>query len=70
MKLEIGLKFRKYYNEGNLNNIDYCEVRGIVDNHVVLYQERNGRGWYKMINPIEWRLNVKENVFQELKTED
>ena len=36
MELRVGLKFKKFYNENNINNIEYCEVRGIVDDYIIV----------------------------------
>lgn len=36
MKPQVGLKYKKYYGPMNINNIDYCEVRAIVDNKVIV----------------------------------
>ena len=36
MELKVGLKFKKYYGEDNINNIASCEVRGIVDDYIIV----------------------------------
>lgn len=36
MELTVGLKFKLYYNENNINNIEYCEVRGVVDDFIIV----------------------------------
>ena len=36
MELKVGLKFKKYYGDDNINNIASCEVRGIVDDYIIV----------------------------------
>jgi hypothetical protein len=54
MELRVGLKFKIFFNETNINNIPYCEVRGIVDSMIILLCEKNGKQWYKMIDKGEF----------------
>ena len=73
MVLIIGLKFKKFYNQDNVNNIGSCEVRGIIDGTInVLWcnngPTRMGRGkeFYLSIPMNDFEYNVKENIYQEL----
>lgn len=74
MKLKVGLKFRKFYNDNNINNIDSCEVRGIVDDFIiVLWCKRKKthllvkKEFYLSINKFDFNFNVKEGIYQEIK---
>jgi len=69
-ELKVGLKFQKFYNDNNINNIQYCEVRGIVDEcQIVLYCKKNDTKlskyteFYEMISIIEFEFNVKYEVY-------
>ena len=74
MELKVGLKFKKYYNENNINNIDICEVRGIVDDWIIVLwcvKKRNKRNkdnsFYSTIDKSEFEFNVKREVFVPLQ---
>lgn len=73
MELKVGLKFKKYYNDKNINNIDSCEVRGIIDDSViVLWCEKNAtplrekREFYLMIYKEDFDFNVEKGVYVPL----
>jgi len=73
MKLKIGLKFKKYYNDNNINNIDYCEVRGIVDNYIiVLWCEKkknklsSKKSFYKTIDITDFEYNKDKHIYQPI----
>jgi len=70
MKLKKGLKFKKYYNENNINNISYCEVRGIVDDFIIVLwckKEKTTLGkakeFYLTINKTDFDINFKVGVY-------
>ena len=70
MKIKKGLKFKIFYSNGNINNIDFCEIRGIVDDYIiVLWCEKNAsnvepkKQFYKSINKDEFDLNVENQVY-------
>jgi len=74
MELKIGLKFKKYHGEENLNNIASCEVRGIVDDYIiVLWCKRKAnklsdkKEFYLTIDKDNFDYNVKNNVYLPLK---
>ena len=73
LDLEIGLKFQKFYNKDNINNIQNCEVRGIIDDEViVLYCKKDKssmsdyKEFYKMIYIDDFNFNVENKIFIEL----
>ncbi len=73
MELQLGLKFKKYYNDNNPNNVNYCEVRGIVDDcQIVLYCKKQETTindkieYYEMISIFNFEFHVKNDVFQKL----
>jgi hypothetical protein len=73
MELKIGLKFKKYYNDNNINNIDYCEVRGIVDNYIiVLWCEKkknklsSKKSFYKTIDITDFEYNKDKHIYQPI----
>lgn len=74
MKLKVGLKFRKFYNDNNVNNVDSCEVRGIVDDFIIVLwckrkktHLREKKEYYLSINKFDFDFNVKEGIYQEIK---
>ena len=74
MELKVGLKFKKYYGEENINNISSCEVRGIVDDYIiVLWCKRKAnklsdkKEFYLTIDKDNFDYNVKNNVYLPLK---
>jgi hypothetical protein len=61
MELKVGLKFKKFYNENNINNIESCEVRGIVDDCIiVLWCKKKAN---KMSGKKEFYLSIDTHVF-------
>lgn len=73
MELKVGLKFKKYYGECNINNIAYCEVRGIVDDYIiVLWCKKKAtkiskkKEFYLSIDKLDFDFNVKEGVYLPL----
>ena len=74
MELKVGLKFKKYYGEDNINNIDSCEVRGIVDDYIiVLWCKKKAtkmskkKSFYLSIDKFDFNFNVKEGVYLPFK---
>ncbi len=70
MELKVGLKFKKYYNENNINNIDSCEVRGIVDDFIIVLfckKEANNmsgkKEFYLSIDKHDFDFNVKHEIY-------
>lgn len=70
MELKKGLTFKKYYNENNFNNIGYCEVRGIVDDEIIVLlcrKEANklskAKVFYKSIDVDQFNYNVTNGVY-------
>lgn len=64
MELKVGLKFEKYYSENNVNNVPYCEVRGIVDDEIiVLLCKKNGKEYYKSIDMYWYLFSVNNGTF-------
>ena len=65
MELEIGLKFKKFNNERNINNIDLCEVRGLVDNFIIilLCKKKDEISFYLMIDKYDFDFHVKNKVY-------
>lgn len=73
MKLKIGLRFKKYYNESNINNIAYCEVRGIVDDCIIVLlckkdatKMSESKKFYQSIDIDDFNFNVKNKVYLPL----
>lgn len=73
MELKVGLKFKKYYNEKNINNIESCEVRGIVDDFIIVLwckkraNKMSGKkGFYLSIDKDDFDFNVKNGVYLPL----
>ena len=73
MDLKVGLKFKRYYGEGNINNIDSCEVRGIVDNYIIVLlckkkatKLTGQRFFYLSIDKFDFDYNVKEGNYLPL----
>jgi len=72
--LKVGLKFQKFYNDNNFNNIQYCEVRGIVDEcQIVLYCKKDAtkmsdyKEFYQTIDIIDFEFNVENKVYISLR---
>ena len=68
MKAKEGLIFQKYYNENNINNIPKCEIRGIIDNEIIvlLCKSKKGKQYYKCIEMQEFDYNVEAGVYTQL----
>jgi len=73
MELKLGLKFKKYYGENNLNNIASCEVRGIVDDYIiVLWCKKKAtkmseeKEFYLTINKFDFNYNVENGSYLPL----
>lgn len=73
MELKVGLKFKKYYGEDNINNIASCEVRGIVDDYIiVLWCKKKAtkmskkKEFYLSIDKHDFDFNVKGGVYLPL----
>ena len=70
MELKLGLKFKKYYNENNINNIESCEVRGVIDDFIIVLWCKNKatkmskkKEFYLTINKFDFEFNVKEGIY-------
>lgn len=70
MELKVGLKFKKYFNEDNINNIASCEVRGIVDDYIIVLlckkkatKISKKKEFYKSIDKDDFNFNVKNGVY-------
>jgi hypothetical protein len=73
MKLKVGLQFKKYYNENNLSNIDFCEVRGIVDDFIIVLwckkkanHINDAKEFYLSIDRQDFDFNVKNSIYLPL----
>ena len=73
MELKVGLKFKKYYGEDNINNITSCEVRGIVDDYIiVLWCKKKAtkmgkkKEFYLSIDKDDFDFNVEKGVYLPL----
>lgn len=73
MELKVGLKFKKYYGEDNINNIASCEVRGIVDDYIiVLWCKKKAtniskkKEFYLSIDKDDFDFNVDKGVYLPL----
>ncbi len=73
MKLKKGLRFKKYYGDDNINNIASCEVRGIVDDYIiVLWCKKDAtkmseeKEFYQSIDKHDFDFNVKNEVYLPL----
>ena len=73
MELKVGLKFKKYYGSGNINNIALCEVRGIVDGYIiVLWCKKKAskmskkREFYLSIDKFDFDFNIKNGIYLPL----
>jgi len=65
MKLKIGLRFKTFFNENNINNRPFNEVRAIVDNSIIvlLSETKKGEPYYQMIDIFQFKMYVKEGVY-------
>jgi hypothetical protein len=73
MELKIGLKFKKYYDDNNINNIENIEVRGIVDNFIIVLfckkkktKMSDYKEFYKSIDRDDFVFNVVNGVYLPL----
>lgn len=73
MELKVGLKFKKYYGRDNYNNIASCEVRGIVDDYIIVLWCKKAatkispkKEFYKNIDIHEFNFNVEQGIFISL----
>ena len=65
MKPKKGLKFKTFFNEENINNRPYNEVRAIVDDSViVIYSEtQKGKSYYQMIGIGQFEFYAKKGIY-------
>lgn len=65
----IGLKFREYYNENNINNIPVHEIRGIIDDCmiVLLSKTQKGKEIYSMIDIYQFGYFVEKGIYRKIK---
>ena len=69
MELKIGLKFETFYNDDNHNNIYCCEVRGIVDDYIIVLlckKSIDSEEYYKTIDIEEFNFYVKKGVYTQI----
>jgi len=73
MELKKGLKFKKYYGDNNINNIASCEVRGIVDDYIIVLwckkdatKMSESKEFYKSIDKHDFDFNVKNEIYLPL----
>jgi|GEM_PF-7065586 len=73
MDLKVGLKFKKFYNENNINNIESCEVRGIVDDFIIVLwckkkanKMSSKKEFYLSIDKHDFDFNMKNGVYLPL----
>lgn len=69
-ELKTGLKFKKYIGENNINNIDSCEVRGIVDDYIIVLwckkdatKMSEAQEFYLTIDKHNFDYNVEKGVY-------
>jgi hypothetical protein len=61
----IGLTFEIFYNENNVNNIKYCEIRAIVDEKViVIFCRKKDKEFYKMIDINEFNYKIENEIIK------
>lgn len=60
LDIHVGMKFQLFYNENNINNVNYCEVRAIVDETqlVLLCQKNEESDPYYSLSTI-WEIQYK-----------
>ena len=64
MEIKKGVKFKQFYNENNINNIPYCEIRAVVDNAVVvLFCKKKENHFYKMIDKTQFEYNLENGIY-------
>lgn len=70
MELNLGLKFKRYYGDDNINNIASCEVRGIVDDYIIVLFCKNKatkiskkKEFYLSIDKNDFYFNVRNGVY-------
>ncbi len=65
MKPIKGLIFQKYYNENNINNVPRCEIRGVIDDEIIvlLCTSQKGRQYYKSIDMSDFVYNAKDGIY-------
>jgi hypothetical protein len=68
MELKIGLKFRIFYSENNINNSLYNEVRAIVDDSVIvlLCKAYDGESFYKLLTISSFTMRNKVGRYIEI----
>ena len=70
MKLEVGLKFQKYYSKDNINNVPYVEVIGIIKEHsliILLCRNKDKKQGYEMITNTTFDYFKDAGSFMPLK---
>jgi len=70
IELKVGLKFQKFHGKNNVNNIQHCEVRGILDEtQIVLYCKKNAtkmsgcKEFYQMIDIANFAFNLENGTY-------
>ena len=70
MLLKVGLVFQQYYNENNINNVKYCEVREIINNYQIMLlckKDATEKEFYKMIDVPNFDYNVEQKIFIKIQ---
>ena len=61
--LAIGLVFQQFYGDRNINNVEYCIVRGIVDEcQIIILSKKNNKVYYEMIDIANFKYLIMKNV--------
>ena len=67
MKAKIGLKYKVFYSENNINNIEQCEIKAVVDDvMLVILCRKKEKEFYKMIEISEFDYKVENNIIKKL----
>ena len=68
MELKVGLQFKAFFSENNINNTPFNEVKGIIDGNVivVLYQTHKGDYGYEIIPINQFDLYSKKEIYTPL----
>ena len=67
MKAIIGLKYKVFYNENNINNIENCEIRAVVDDvMLVVLCIKKEKEFYKMIEISDFDYKARNNIIKKI----
>lgn len=66
--MKVGEIYRKFYNENNFNNIDKIEIRGIVDDFIIVCLCTKGEKlFYQSYNTSNFLYLISKDVLQKLE---